>query len=171
VKLHLGCGNRLLDGYLNMDMGDFSTLAGGGRKFIKGDVLEIHRYFRADSAEEIRSEFLFEHLTMTQIREFLYRCHTVLAQHGRMVILVPDFRALVNHWFDKIEQEEDYGMLDVLYTKIFSNAADTFHKSAWSEKIGVYLLESEGLFTVIEVKKESKNEPVLIFTAIKNERA
>lgn len=66
MKLHLGCGSKYIDGWMNVDM----------RKDIKTDkVLDFDKIplpFKTDSFDEIKAEHVFEHLKCMLLEPIKY---------------------------------------------------------------------------------------------------
>ena len=88
-RLHLGCGQHMLPGWLNADLYP-----------LDGGVLHVdaaRRFpFRPATFDRIYSEHLIEHLTYTQGRMMLEECFRVLKPGGRIRISTPDLRFLTD---------------------------------------------------------------------------
>lgn len=83
IKLHLGCGERELDNYINIDL----------RKTKVTDyVADITKLpFPSGTAKEIVSFHVFEHLPRRQISKIIKNWHRILTDGGKLVIECPDF--------------------------------------------------------------------------------
>ncbi len=82
VKLHLGCGNRHLDGFVNIDL--LSGVA---------DVLADRTcltFIRSDTVSHILVEHMLEHLGRSQAQAALREWSRVLKPGGVLEIEVPD---------------------------------------------------------------------------------
>lgn len=81
TKLHLGCGKRYRQGYINVDV----------EKTCKADIyhdLDIFPYpFESKSAEKIISFHVIEHLEHPM--KFLQECHRILKPNGVLIIECP----------------------------------------------------------------------------------
>ena len=87
AKLHLGCGNRLLDGWLNTDLHPRSAQVArldATRRFPFADSVFAFAY----------SEHLIEHVSFGEGAALLRECFRVLAPGGRIRVATPDLRFL-----------------------------------------------------------------------------
>ena len=97
MKLNLGCGDRLLDGYVNVDVrGDAC-----GRGVVR-DFAETLTAFEGELGlvEEVRAVHVIEHLRRPgglrpNVEDALRRWCALLRVGGRVVIECPDFEKLV----------------------------------------------------------------------------
>lgn len=86
-KLHPGCGNRLLDGWLNTDLHPRSAQAArldATRRFPFADGVFALVY----------SEHLIEHVSFGEGAAMLRECFRVLSPGGRIRVATPDLRFL-----------------------------------------------------------------------------
>ena len=86
VRLHLGCGSRLFDGYINVD-GEY--MAG-----TEGVVIhDITRPFTLvdNQVDEILTVHVIEHIHRSQVRMMLQEWHRILRPGGFVAIEWPDF--------------------------------------------------------------------------------
>jgi ubiquinone/menaquinone biosynthesis C-methylase UbiE len=89
VKLNLGCGLDVRDGYINVDVRKTHP------KVLVLDLeKELLRPFPDNSAEEIIAKDFIEHLSWRVVENFLRDCFRVLKSGGRMYIQVPDLEAI-----------------------------------------------------------------------------
>lgn len=111
LKLHLGCGTRTPEGWLNVDAALGARLAKlrplrpllratGAFRLAWSDAITIHDLRRPfpwpdASAEAIYSSHTLEHLSKFDGARFLDECARVLAPGGVVRIAVPDLAALV----------------------------------------------------------------------------
>lgn len=90
LKLHLGCGTNILDGYLNIDLPgrvsghDPSTFFGYD---LSSGVLPVD----SESCSFIFSEHFLEHLYWYQAEDIIASCFDALIPGGSIRISVPDF--------------------------------------------------------------------------------
>ena len=90
MKLHLGCGQKYLDGYVNIDFPLSShSVQKKSIADLHSDILDL-RYERA-SVEEIRLHHVFEHFPRPVACGLLAAWFTWLKPNGRIHIEVPDF--------------------------------------------------------------------------------
>lgn len=83
MKLHLGCGQKYLEGYLNIDK-DVSVMADA--------YLDLNKHlcnFPPLFAEEIKCEKALEHLEISML-EFLEECYRMLKPNGLLHLEFPN---------------------------------------------------------------------------------
>ncbi len=83
TKLHLGCGGRYLEGFLNVDA-DQSV-----RADVYADLNRLPWPIASDSMDEIVCNQVFEHLSVSMI-DFLRECHRILKPDGVAHIETPN---------------------------------------------------------------------------------
>jgi SAM-dependent methyltransferase len=89
VKLNLGCGDKILPGYVNVDVAESRA----GRK---PDVLcDLHALtpFEADAADEILSVHVVEHFWRWEVVGVLKEWLRVLKPGGRMILECPNLES------------------------------------------------------------------------------
>jgi len=87
VKLHLGCGTNILDGYINIDK---SPRPGIDINLVK-DILDLG--FEENTIDEIRSHHLFEHFHRYEAVALIATWNRWLRPKGHLVIETPNFKA------------------------------------------------------------------------------
>ncbi len=118
IKLNLGCGERPLLGYINIDLDTLAKLKKRypKTKFPKG--IKIYRYdilhlpFADDSVAEIRADSLLEHLSFLEERNFFYEVKRVLKPGGFFIFSVPDFEDNVKLWLTAKDEWKDFYRTD-----------------------------------------------------------
>lgn len=95
LKLHLGCGPHIKQGWLNYDI---EPGKGGLRHDLRRGIPQPDK-----SADFVYHEHFLEHLTQAEGLAFLKECHRVLKPGGVMRIVMPDLRALA---FAYVGQEQ-----------------------------------------------------------------
>ena len=92
MKLHLGCGHRHLDGFLNID----------ARTDVNADLvadITALTAFADGDAELIYACHVFEHMPRPQIMDVLAGWHRILKPRGILRLAVPDFAALCKLYY------------------------------------------------------------------------
>jgi predicted SAM-dependent methyltransferase len=91
IKLHLGCGERYFDGYVNIDYPqDHQTIIKSkADKFC--DILDLH--YKPNSIDEIRLHHVFEHFDRPTAIALLCKWRTWLKPGGLLRIETPDAEA------------------------------------------------------------------------------
>ena len=85
-KLHLGCGDNLIDGWANIDF--------NGWKGVIGHNLTKPLPVKDDSISFIFSEHFIEHITREEGLALLKDCYRVLKPGGVVRIVTPDLKAI-----------------------------------------------------------------------------
>jgi len=110
IKLNLGCGGDIKDGYINIDL--YNDKAN-----IKSNVNKLNYADR--SVDEIYSSHVIEHFHFREGRDVLKEWYRVLKDGGIMYIETPDFANSCKRFY---EANED--MRYSLYSHFFSEAWD-----------------------------------------------
>lgn len=88
IKLNLGCGNKVLEGYINVDHQSES----GDEQY---DAISWMRDRTEDSSiSEIRADHLCEHIPFDREELFFYQAFRVLEGGGRLEVFVPDLNEI-----------------------------------------------------------------------------
>jgi len=97
VFLHLGCGGRLFDGWINIDL-----MSMGPRPDV---LLDLSQGLPAadHSVDRIYSEDFLEHITRDSGRRLLADCYRVLKPGGVMRLLTPDLKQFVQKYIERNE--------------------------------------------------------------------
>ena len=88
VKLHLGCGERYLKEYINVDARDT------GKVDIRCDIRNLP--FENDQIDEIYMCHVLEHVKMHKCQEYLNYLQRLLKSSGKIYISVPNFEVLAS---------------------------------------------------------------------------
>ena len=93
IKLHLGCGDRTIPGFVNIDLRYFPGV---------NDVCDIRylhpRKYPQESADLIYCASVLEHLTRWDYKAVLGRWYNILKPGGILRVSVPDFEALCAYY-------------------------------------------------------------------------
>ncbi len=87
-KLHLGCGNRYIPGFIHVDLADYPHID------YKHNVSDLSM-FEDNSIELIYACHVLEHFKRYEVEKVLKEWHRVLAPKGILRLAVPDFEAIV----------------------------------------------------------------------------
>lgn len=132
MKLNLGCGSVVIDGWVNVDYALGARLTKipffrALNKKIKlfdldwDDRIYIHNLttkfpWKDDSAHIVYSSHTLEHLSREEGLKFLKECHRVLRKGGIIRIVVPDLKHFVEEYSKgKVRAVEFVEKLGVLY--------------------------------------------------------
>lgn len=89
MKIHLGCGNKYLEGYLNIDLPPSEHTVMDVKADMYADIRTLE--FPENSLDEIRLHHLFEHFNRAESLKLLVRWRTWLKVGGILHIQTPDF--------------------------------------------------------------------------------
>ena len=107
MKLHLGCGDKNLDGYVHVDARKFDHV-----EYVTDDLSNLSM-FEDDSVDEIYACHLLEHFTRIEIDEgtILKEWFRVLKKGGILRIAVPNFEAIVEEYLSSKNLDIVMGLL------------------------------------------------------------
>ena len=88
MKLHLGCGERYLEGFIHVDLAQYDHID----YEMPVDNLEI---FSDNSAEEIYASHVIEYFDREEIKLVLKEWNRVLKKNGVLRLSVPNFPELI----------------------------------------------------------------------------
>lgn len=89
VRLNLGCGNKILPGYVNVDV---APTRAGTKPDVTCDLRDLSE-FDDDSVDEILTVHVIEHFWRWEIDDLLREWVRVLKPGGRMVVECPNLKA------------------------------------------------------------------------------
>ena len=87
LKIHIGCGNINLQGWLNIDARDFKHVHIISNGF---DLSE----FKEDSVAEFYLCHVLEHFSFYEANEFIKKLYNLLKPRGLIRVSVPDIKKL-----------------------------------------------------------------------------
>ena len=123
VRLNLGCGDKELDGYINIDRKK-------GQEAYPLDYTDV---------EEIRASHLLEHFSAREVFGVIKNWADCLKVGGVLKIAVPDFKKIAQNYIDGKEQ---YTSGYIMGGQVDEN---DYHKCIFDEGSLKQLLESAGL--------------------------
>jgi predicted SAM-dependent methyltransferase len=132
IKLNIGAGEKLLDGYINCDI---RQLPGIDR------VCDIRNLpFPPNYAIEIYAKDVLEHLPRADVKIALSEIHRVLKPGGKLFIQVPDLLLITQRFKDNFFEMEK---------RIFGeqNYPENTHKTAFTKLFLCEMLDKMG-FTI-----------------------
>ncbi len=132
MKLHLGCGQVYLEGYVNIDypLSEHTVQA----KSVADEFADLtDMRYEPGSIDEVRLHHVFEHFPRPQAIALIASWHSWLKDGGRLHIEVPDFKASAELALDPKASDGDR---KVATRHIFgSNEAPwAVHYDGWTEQ-------------------------------------
>jgi predicted SAM-dependent methyltransferase len=158
--LFFGCGGDIQDKAVNVDL-DFTRTQIDRAILGANTWLMVHNFLSPENLpvayfDHIEARMVMEHIHLDHVPSVLYTMNTILAQNGKLHIIVPNFEALAklgtelltekDVWLDRDfrrYRELNFQILDPILT----DSPGRGHKSLWTKGIARIWLESEG-FTV-----------------------
>ena len=146
IKLNLGCGTKLREGYINIDERRPITLLAKDF-FIRGPVSPLS-WIPDHSVDEILAEFVVEHLHQAEAMEAFYQWWRILKRGGQLRIIVPNAlaisRSILDHDNDLVLLNSASGCLLASFLSSKGADAATPHRSLWTESALEKALTVEG---------------------------
>ncbi len=99
IKLHLGCGDKHLDGFINIDHRETKATD------LVSDIRELP--FENDSVQRIELYHVVEHLPRNIFPKALKEWHRILRKGGQLIIECPDFDSEVKEYLNGNEDRLD----------------------------------------------------------------
>ncbi|MEA2451007.1 MAG: hypothetical protein QOG63_2939 [Thermoleophilaceae bacterium] len=130
-KLHLGCGDRLMPGYLNVDLPPAEGVASGtSRPDVESDLWQLD--CPPETIAEIRLHHVFEHFERAEALALLIRWFDWLAPGGVLILETPDFDGCVAGWADR-----DSAARGKILRHVFGSQEAPWarHLEGWSERL------------------------------------
>ncbi len=159
IKLHLGCGDKILDGYINIDLYNNNAE-------LKLDITNLD-YFEDDSVDEIFMNAVFEHLYTFEQIPALKEWRRILKPGGKLIInSVPDFDVIIDAYLNKKQGNVSkvFNLYEVSrYTHGEYNSQNKLgqiHKDIFTKEKIIQLLKNSG-FDIISIKNVNwEDEPI-----------
>ncbi len=129
IKLHLGCGNMILDGYINCDLYTNAQVI--------CDIKQLP--YEDNSIDEIYNCHVIEHLDFFEGQNAIREWHRVLIPNGKLIIETPD---LIETCKALLVSDCKY----MLYSQLFGDPwiPGQVHKFLYSEEQLVWTLKNNG---------------------------
>ena len=179
MKLNLGCGTEVVDGWVNVDYSIGSRL---GKLPVVGAITRNLKLFNVDwdtsiylhnltkrfpwgdgEVDIVYSSHTLEHLSRKDGKFFIAECHRVLKNNGVIRILVPDLKKLVQEYMEGAIQAPEFlerlGVLYSVYNNPVKNILSPFigfpHKCMYDEESLLGLMTDTGFTAAIKGGFES----------------
>lgn len=105
TKLNLGCGDTILEGYLNADLYN-------PKAQVKADAIKLP--FPDNRFEEVFACHIFEHLNPYKVADILTEWKRVIKPGGKLIMEMPDILELCKN-FEKADKDGRYRLLNCIY--------------------------------------------------------
>jgi len=162
IKLHLGCGEKYLEGYVNIDFPPSEHSVIKVRADIYKDVRELD--YDNDSVDEIRTHHMFEHFPRAEALRILLQWREWLKPGGLLIIETPDFEASILAYLNAITQKRRMEIGRHIFGS--QEAKWAYHYDFWDSKKFKYVLKMAG-FKNIKIRRyknsAAKHFPLIPF--------
>jgi SAM-dependent methyltransferase len=148
LKLNLGCGEKYLEHYLNIDINDkYADLA--------KDILDLE--FEKETIAVVLMIHVVEHIDYFKINHLFEKIYYWLKKDGQLIIEFPDIIKVAKHILAikndiKKPQNSTFGLRGIYGQPTKNMTMYDYHKWGWSKKTIVKLLQKIG-FRKIYVEK------------------
>jgi len=145
-KIHYGCGPRLLDGWLNVDLNPKKSI---NHLILCMDLIKKHpfpdNFFKYGFAEDF-----IEHLSQSESLLFFVEAYRTLQPKGVLRLSFPGFEKTIKNRFSKINYED-------FFSKKFEEYEQWGHLHLYSLDELILLLKHIGFTEVYPVKYGKSN--------------
>lgn len=104
MKLHIGCGNKIFDGWVNLDV-----QRSDGVDIV--DDASILNKIDNNSCDIIYACHILEHFGRNDVTDIIKVWHTKLKSGGTLRLSVPDFSKVVQRYLDTDDIDEIMGLV------------------------------------------------------------
>jgi len=167
MKLNLGSGKLLKDGFTNVDIldMDFDSIMGAdGKKaeYVKADIRELP--FKDNTAEYVEMMSVIEHIPFLEVLPTMQEIHRVMKPEGKLVLLTDNFDGVAIDWIRAVMAG---GITIRVLETVFGNQEHEgeFHKSGFNPNLLYEVLNGAG-FKKIEIQNIPQNAPVPQFGTV-----
>ena len=143
MKLHLGCGARVIEGWINVDLSDFPHVH--HKKSIEN--LDM---FGNNSVDIIYSSHTIEYFDRVQINNVLTEWRRVLKPNGTLRLAVPNFDALIQVYLNTGDLNTILGPLYGKMSVLGAENETIYHRTVYNFESLKSTLENNGFSNVRE---------------------
>lgn len=93
MKLNLGSGEMLRNGYINFDKN--MTKQGDKKTDVIGDILDIAKIYSPETFDEILCAHVIEHFELKVADKILKDCYSLLKKSGKLIMEGPDIIGII----------------------------------------------------------------------------
>lgn len=150
MKLHLGCGERYFQGYVNIDFPlDAHSVQTKSVADLHTNILDLR--YPADSIDEIRLHHVFEHFTRPVALALLVSWSSWLTTGGILHIEVPNFHRQA---LDILHPQSSFSTQALGIRHLFGSheASWAVHCEGYSPQSLQYILEQYG-YSITEIRE------------------
>lgn len=147
MKLHLGCGKRYKEGYVNID-------AKSQKADLLWDKLNALPY-EHNSVSEIMAIHLFEHIWPSEAREHVRHWYSLLKPGGKLILEMPDLYKAARNYIRDVDRGSVSPNITMAMFPIFGDNPDKTvydcHKWGWTFRTILPVLQDAGFKAITEM--------------------
>jgi len=161
LNLHLGCGTKLKDSYINIDLYDKSE----GHEItpeLHLDITRIDEYVEPCTVKKILMIHVLEHFNRWEAIELLNKFYNVLEKGGSLILEMPDLDGCIDFYINNkgAKHRTPYGKINrglvILYGDQWSRDLHGTHKYLWRKEEFKKVLTDIG-FSVLTLDNNVKS--------------
>jgi predicted SAM-dependent methyltransferase len=150
LRLHLGCGEKYFDGYVNIDYPPEMHSVLSSPADVHADITELS--YELGSVTEVRLHHVFEHFDRPTTLRLLIDWYGWLQEGGTLVIETPNFEAAVRRFLKRRFRSSRGTVLRHIFGS--HEASWAFHADGWYEEKFRRVLGALG-YEIVSVDRES----------------
>ncbi|XOB40748.1 MAG: glycosyltransferase [Candidatus Nealsonbacteria bacterium] len=141
LRLHLGCGEQYLEGYINIDFPPSRHTVISPKADVYKDIRDLE--YPEESVDEVRSHHLFEHFSKVEAIDLLLKWRKWLKTDGVLRIETPDFTKSIS-----LFRIGNFSERMQLARHIFGSqeAKWAYHKDYWDKQKFKFFLSKLGFY-------------------------
>ncbi|MBW3004008.1 methyltransferase domain-containing protein [Candidatus Woesearchaeota archaeon] len=140
MKLNLGCGKISKKGYINIDQNNFENV---------DRVLDIRNLdYEDNSVEEVRMNYVIEHLTYREGEKLLRTIFKILKQGGTLELSAPDLEKSCKKFLEAKERKWTYWLYNIYGAQRWPGDV---HKSGYTFDFLKLILENIGFRNIKDI--------------------
>ena len=165
MKLHLGCGQKYLKGYVNVDFPlSKHTVQNNKVADIETDISKLR--YKKGTIEEIKLHHLLEHFPRANACALIGSWNSWLKEDGKLIIEVPDFQGMLKVFLNPLSSKVNKRI--ALRHVFGSQEADWgVHYNGWTGDQFGELYNISGFKICDTIKSQYKNTKNILVRAIK----
>ena len=140
MKLHLGCGEKYLEEYINIDFPEGEHTVMKPRVDLTADIRTLS--YPENSIDEIRSHHLFEHFSRAEALKLLTRWRSWLKSGGLLIIETPDFATSATFYLNTMSMKRKAQLARHIIGS--QEAGWAMHKDLWDKQKFKFVLGKMG---------------------------
>jgi predicted SAM-dependent methyltransferase len=148
LKLHLGCGEKYLEGYVNVDFPASEHSVMNPRVDLTADIGKLS--YAENSVDEIRSHHLFEHFSRAEALKLLSRWRSWLKPNGVITVETPDFATCAYFFAQTTSLKRRFELARHMIGS--QEAKWALHKDYWDKQKFLFVLKKFG-FKDIKIRQ------------------